>query len=165
MMRILTPEKTLIEVTKAEAFAEARVQFNGSEVRLCQIAKDTKQISGICFTTSTENGLGFLNQNNLIIGNLKSEQAEKMMNDLLTEGYANLSGFEYQPQPHQKKLPVFDNGETLPYYIDNSINNVVYAPARTDTPLGGNGPFSMGTGMVGFNDVVQEDVAEEDEKI
>lgn len=35
MMRILTPKGILVEVVKVELFVEARVQFNGDEVRLC----------------------------------------------------------------------------------------------------------------------------------
>ncbi len=158
MMRILTPKGILVEVLKAEPFVETRVQFNGDEVRLCQIAKDKNQMSGLYFTlASSDSGIGFLNQNNSLIGNLKLEKVEEIMHELLTKGYADLSVLEYQPAPEQDKLTVFDAGESLPYYVDKTIGSTVYAPASADMLLGGNVPFSMGMGMASGRDVFAEE--------
>lgn len=163
MMRIVTPKGILVEVLKAEPFVEARVQFNGDEVRLCQVAKDKTQVSGLYFTlASSDSGIGFLNQSNSMIGNLKLKKAEEIMHDLLTQGYADLSALEYQPAPEQDKLTVFDAGESLPYYVDTTIGSTVYAPASADMPLGGNMPFSMGTGMASGRNVFGEEETDED---
>lgn len=115
-------------------------------------------MSGLYFTGASSNsGMGFLNQSNFVIGNLKLEKAEEIMNDLLTQGYVDLSVLKFQPAPEQDKLTVFDAGESLPYFVDTTIGSNVYAPASAELPLGGNAPFSMGMGMASARDVFGND--------
>lgn len=162
-MRILTPTKKVVEITKVEPFTEARIQFNGKEARLCQITKNKELVSGLYFSLS-DNSMGMFASRDLVLGNLKREKADEIMQELLTQGYADLSDIKYQENVEQDKLYVFDNGETLPYYVDDNLGAISYSPAREDMPVGGNAPFSMGTGIATGKNTMECDDEEYDEE-
>lgn len=137
MIKILTPTGSLIEVAKVEPIVEERVQFNGSEVRLCQIAKDSKQnITGLYITSETDDSV-FCASTNILVANLKPSLAEEIMQKLLSDGYYDFSALDYQAEPAGIKDYVYDTGVSKPYYVEG-LPLHMYSPARSfDFPVKG----------------------------
>lgn len=161
-MRILTPNNTLAVISKVTPFAEERVAFNGSEVRLCQRVRDIKNMSGL-FLNVAQNGFSMINQGDILLGNLKFEKAEEIMQKLLTEGYYDLSELEFQKSAGENRLPMFDGGKTLPYYIDDSMMVARCSPIRESEEVGSNMMFPMGTGAMAQENVFGTDEPEDPE--
>lgn len=137
MMNIITPTGTLIEVVKVEPIVEERVQFNGSEVRLCQVAKDLKQnITGLYITSEVDNSV-FCEATNFLVANLKPSLAEEILQNLLSDGYYDFSTLDYQLKPTGLGQYVYDTGASKPYHIEGMLLNA-YNPARSfDFPVRG----------------------------
>lgn len=137
MIKILTPTGSLIEVAKVEPIVEKRVQFNGSEVRLCQIAKDSKQnITGL-YITSDVNDSVFCESTNILVANLKPSLAEEILQKLLSDGYYDFSALDYQAEPAGIKDYVYDTGASKPYHLEGLLLNAC-SPARSfDFPVRG----------------------------
>lgn len=137
MIKILTPTGSLIEVAKVEPIVEERVQFNGSEVRLCQIAKDSKQnITGLYITSETDDSV-FCASTNILVANLKPSLAEEIMQKLLSDGYYDFSALDYQAEPAGLKDYVYDTGVSKPYHLEGLLLNAC-SPARSfDFPVKG----------------------------
>lgn len=137
MMNIITPTGTLIEVSKVEPIVEKRVQFNGSEVRLCQVAKDLKQTITGLYITSEADASVFCASTNFLVANLKPSLAEEILRNLLSEGYYDFSTLDYQLKPTALGQYVYDTGASKPYYIEGMLLNA-YNPARSfDFPVSG----------------------------
>ena len=137
MMKILTPTGSLIEVAKVEPIVEKRVQFNGSEVRLCQVAKDSKQnITGLYITSEADDSV-FCASTNILVANLKPSLAKEIMQKLLSDGYYDFSALDYQAEPAGLKDYVYDTGVSKPYYVEG-LPLHMYSPARSfDFPVKG----------------------------
>lgn len=137
MMKILTPTGSLIEVAKVEPIVEKRVQFNGSEVRLCQVAKDSKQnITGLYITSEIDDSV-FCASTNILVANLKPSLAEEIMQKLLSDGYYDFSALDYQAEPAGLNDYVYDTGVSKPYHLDGLLLNAC-SPARSfDFPVKG----------------------------
>lgn len=108
-----------MEVFKVEPVVEKRESFNGYVNRRVAVAKDmTQDISAILFTMSEPQNMGFYQSDGgkLLIGNLNRDAVEELMDSLLINGYADLSGYSYQSGNDVKKLK-FDNGKSNPYCI------------------------------------------------
>lgn len=137
MMKILTPTGSLIEVAKVEPIVEKRVQFNGSEVRLCQVAKDSKQnITGLYITSEADDSV-FCASTNILVANLKPSLAEEIMQKLLSDGYYDFSALDYQAEPAGLKDYVYDTGVSKPYHLEGLLLNAC-SPARSfDFPVKG----------------------------
>lgn len=137
MIKILTPTGSLIEVAKVEPIVEKRVQFNGSEVRLCQIAKDSKQnITGLYITSDVDDSV-FCESTNILVANLKPSLAEEILQKLLSDGYYDFSALDYQAKPAGIKDYVYDTGASKPYHLEGLLLNAC-SPARSfDFPVRG----------------------------
>lgn len=137
MIKILTPTGSLIEVAKVEPIVEKRVQFNGSEVRLCQIAKDSKQnITGLYITSDVDDSV-FCESTNILVANLKPSLAEEILQKLLSDGYYDFSALDYQAEPAGIKDYVYDTGASKPYHLEGLLLNAC-SPARSfDFPVRG----------------------------
>ena len=137
MIKILTPTGSLIEVAKVEPIVEKRVQFNGSEVRLCQIAKDSKQnITGLYITSDVDDSV-FCESTNILVANLKPSLAEEILQKLLSDGYYDFSALDYQAEPAGIKDYVYDTGASKPYHLEGLLLNTC-SPARSfDFPVRG----------------------------
>lgn len=119
-MLIKTINGSIKEIATVELIVERRESFNGTVHRRVAVAKDmTQDISGILFTMKRDefNVDVFQPDNSkLLIGNLKREVVEELMDSLLSKGYADLSGFSYQTGNDISKFS-YDRGKSNPYYI------------------------------------------------
>lgn len=162
MMRVLTPNGTLIEVEKAEPIVEERIHFNGSDLRLCQIAKDGGQpVSGIFFTLKNATGIAFdFMSDRFLVGNLSTEAVKKFMGSLVKDGYCDFSQIDFQKEISADNKPVFDNGKTLPYYCGGSIAHT-YSPKPANMDFKINGVASMDAGVLSMQDDVLDILSDE----
>ena len=73
----------LFEISKVEEIVEKRVPFNGTNIRLVQIAKDSKQaVSGLHFQVkNTECNVFAIGE--FTIGNLPTAKVKEIMKQLL----------------------------------------------------------------------------------
>lgn len=151
MMRVLTPNGNVIEVEKAEAVVEKRVSFNGSDIRLCQIAKDKNQpANGLYLSVKAESVFNISNDGNLLVGNLPTDTVKKIITNLAKDGFCDLSGFEYQPEIGISDKPVFDEGKSGPYFCRSNVA-MMFAPRQNiEFPI--NGISNMDTGVYSFTD-------------
>lgn len=113
---------SIMEVCKVEVIVEKRESFNGTVNRRVAVAKDmTQDISGLLFSlTPADSQFGLdafqADESKLLVGNFKREVVEELLDSLLINGYADLSGYSYQPSEDITKLK-FDNGKSDPYFI------------------------------------------------
>lgn len=137
MMKILTPTGSLIEVAKVEPIVEERVQFNGSEVRLCQVAKDSKQnITGLYITSEADDSV-FCASTSILVANLKPSLAEEIMQKLLSGGYYDFSALDYQAKPAGIKDYVYNAGVSKPYHLEGLLLNACSPASSFDFPVRG----------------------------
>ena len=137
MMKILTPTGSLIEVAKVEPIVEERVQFNGSEVRLCQVAKDSKQnITGLYITSEADDSV-FCASTSILVANLKPSLAEEIMQKLLSDGYYDFSALDYQAKPAGIKDYVYNAGASKPYHLEGLLLNACSPAKSFDFPIRG----------------------------
>lgn len=137
MMKILTPTGSLIEVAKVEPIVEERVQFNGSEVRLCQVAKDSKQnITGLYITSEADDSV-FCASTSILVANLKPSLAEEIMQKLLSDGYYDFSALDYQAKPAGIKDYVYNAGASKPYHLEGLLLNACSPAKSFDFPVRG----------------------------
>ena len=104
----------LFEISKVEEIVEKRVPFNGTNIRLVQIAKDSKQaVSGLHFQVkNTECNVFAIGE--FTIGNLPTAKVKEIMKQLLSDGYYDFSDCDFQPMMFVKKYK-FDEGKSKPY--------------------------------------------------
>lgn len=120
MMKILSPKGALLSVTKVEPLVEKRVSFNGSQLRLCQVAKDNYQlVTGVYLTVSSVD-TPFMPAN-IIVGNLKPAVVNDIMNKLLVEGNYDFSQLSYQKSVPFVDKYKYDEGKSLPYYTEGML--------------------------------------------
>lgn len=121
-MIIKTVNGTIMEVVKVEPIVEKRDIFNGTVNRRVAVAKDMREdISGLLFSfTSTASQFGLdafqADESKMLVGNFKREVVEELLDSLLKNGYADLSGYSYQPCEDITKLK-FDHGKSEFYVI------------------------------------------------
>lgn len=136
-MNIITPTGSLIEVTKVEPIVEKRVQFNGSEIRLCQIAKDSKQnITGL-YLSGVADASVFCPSTNILVANLKPSLAEEILQNLLSDGYYDFSALDYQLKPTGLGNYVYDTGASKPYHLEGLLLNACSPAMSFDFPVRG----------------------------
>lgn len=137
MMNIITPTGSLIEITKVEPIVEKRVQFNGSEVRLCQIAKDLKQnITGLYLSGVADDSV-FCPSTNILVANLKPSLTEEILQNLLSDGYYDFSALDYQLKPTGLGNYVYDTGASKPYHLEGLLLNACSPAESFDFPVRG----------------------------
>lgn len=129
----------LFEISKVEEIVEKRVPFNGTNIRLVQIAKDSKQaVSGLHFQVkNTECNVFAIGE--FTIGNLPTAKVKEIMKQLLSDGYYDFSDCDFQPMMFVGKYK-FDEGKSKPYFCAGSLiqfyapNDVFNYPANTIVP-------------------------------
>ena len=124
----------LFEISKVEEIVEKRVPFNGTNIRLVQIAKDSKQaVSGLHFQVkNTECNVFAIGE--FTIGNLPTAKVKEIMKQLLSDGYYDFSDSDFQPMMPVEKYK-FDDGKSMPYFCQGSLIQF-YAPNDVfDCPL------------------------------
>lgn len=129
----------LFEISKVEEIVEKRVPFNGTNIRLVQIAKDSKQaVSGLHFQVkNTECNVFAIGE--FTIGNLPTAKVKEIMKQLLSDGYYDFSDCDFQPMMFVEKYK-FDEGKSKPYFCQGSLiqfyapNDVFNCPANTIVP-------------------------------
>ena len=129
----------LFEISKIEEIVEKRVPFNGTNIRLVQIAKDSKQaVSGLHFQVkNTECNVFAIGE--FTIGNLPTAKVKEIMKQLLSDGYYDFSDCDFQPMMFVEKYK-FDEGKSKPYFCQGSLiqfyapNDVFNYPANTIVP-------------------------------
>lgn len=116
----------LFEISKVEEIVEKRVPFNGTNIRLVQIAKDSKQaVSGLHFQVkNTECNVFAIGE--FTIGNLPTAKVKEIMKQLLSDGYYDFSDCDFQPMMPVEKYK-FDEGKSKPYFCAGSLIQF-YAP-------------------------------------
>lgn len=128
----------LFEISKVEEIVEKRVPFNGTNIRLVQIAKDSKQaVSGLHFQVkNTECNVFAIGE--FTIGNLPTAKVKEIMKQLLSDGYYDFSDCDFQPMMFVEKYK-FDEGKSKPYFCQGSLIQF-YAPNDVfNCPLNING--------------------------
>lgn len=118
-MRLRIMNGSIVMPTKVEGIVEARVKLNDKTHRLVEVAKDTKQnITGLLFHFPYENNVFCpSSEGTLFIGNLKTSVATDIICKLLSEGYADISGLDYQKESFDFEKLIFDEGAGRPYYL------------------------------------------------
>lgn len=139
MIKIMTPNRSVIGVTKVEPVVEKRLHFNGSDIRLCEVAKGTRQkITGLYLTADEKNLFPFAS-GNLLVCNLKPDLAESILRELLSVGYWDFSSLDYQTLEDPTKRYKYDGGASKPYYVDDCTLQM-YQPTNAfhgGAPFGG----------------------------
>ncbi len=111
----------LFEISKVEEIVEKRVPFNGANIRLVQIAKDSKQaVSGLHFQVkNTECNVFAIGE--FTVGNLSTAKVKEIMQQLLSDGYYDFSSFAFQPMLMPAEKYKFDEGKSRPYLCEGSL--------------------------------------------
>ena len=124
MVKVLV-NGVLFEISKVEEIVEKRVPFNGTNIRLVQIAKDSKQaVSGLHFQVkNTECNVFAIGE--FTIGNLPTAKVKEIMKQLLSDGYYDFSDCDFQPMMFVEKYK-FDEGKSkeLKAEIDEEIATI-----------------------------------------
>lgn len=111
----------LFEISKVEEIVEKRVPFNGTNIRLVQIAKDSKQaVSGLHFYVNT-NDFSVFSVHEFTVGNLTTAKVKEIMKQLLADGYYDFSSFTFQPMLMPVEKYKFDEGKSRPYLSEGSL--------------------------------------------
>lgn len=151
-MIIKSVNGSIMEFVKVESIVEKRESFNGTVNRRVAVAKDmTQDITGLLFSFSDEHftpNVFSPDEGNLLIGNLQREVVEELLDSILKNGYADLSGYSYQSGDDITKLK-FDHGKSEPYFIRGFS-----ATIGLERPMGLNPfvPAQMGNIPVGEDD-------------
>lgn len=144
MMKVLTPNGILLRVAGVLPVVEKRVSFNGSEVRLCQIAKDKYQTAtGLYLTTDAEEPCTDIVEN-ILIGNLKPVVVNDIMHCLLEKGYYDFSQFDYQEKVGVFENYTFDEGVSKPYHVEGCLLSMYYPTGSCSLPVAGIFPNASG---------------------
>ena len=128
----------LFEISKVEEIVEKRVPFNGTNIRLVQIAKDSKQaVSGLHFQVkNTECNVFAIGE--FTIGNLPTAKVKEIMKQLLSDGYYDFSDCDFQPMMFVEKYK-FDEGKSKPYFCQGSLIQFYASNDVFNCPLNING--------------------------
>ena len=118
--KMISPTGKLIGVSQAVPVVEKVFKFNGRVQRMSERAGVFKGVKPNAISIKTENCANFMFQNELIIGNLKTERVNTIMRSLLEKGYYDFSEMHFQTARTEEEL-VFDNGASLPYSSDITI--------------------------------------------
>lgn len=115
---------SILEVSRVDVIVEKHDRFNGEMQRRIAVAKDMEQdISGVLFFLNNSNmGLDAFSSaaygnRNILVGNLQRDVVEEILDSLLKNGYADISGYAYQKEHQNTQNIVFDHGKSEPYYL------------------------------------------------
>lgn len=124
---VVKTRKGLFEITFVEAIVEKRVDFNGSRKRMVAVANNTADATGLLIHLLRQNNecFGFaINTNSLFVGNMKNADVEVFFDSLMKDGYADISGFDYQKENENVRNYIFDEGQTKPYICEGFIGMI-----------------------------------------
>lgn len=127
-MRLKSFDGKIVTVAKVIPAVEMRVKFNNHMFRMLEECKAGVEPNALIFSTDAASnpfnttpdifatssmccGMG----NNIFIGNLKTEVAKGILDDLLKKEYADISGLKYQKEEFDSSRNVFDNGKSAAY--------------------------------------------------
>lgn len=121
MMRVITPKGVLREVAEIVPVCEARYKFNGEQRRRVEIANNLYQsiptglvlrfqVHPFALGTGIDNG-------ELFVGNLRTEQVADIQRELMSRGYFDFSTLVYQKAEWLKDT-CYDQGSSMPYTSD-----------------------------------------------
>lgn len=119
-MNILT-EKGLYKLSECRTMCEYRYTGNGVKHRSLEEANKLEYANGIMFVVETSTGNYFDGNKTFFIGNLSNEKVREILSTLNSEGYFDISEWQFQDAPSTINLSeyalgfLFDNGESLPY--------------------------------------------------
>lgn len=108
-------------VTDVTPAVEERRVFNGSKRRILE-PQNNPSVKPNALVFSFDNqgmsgfGFGCSNGWQLLIGNLSSEEVEKILSDLAEKDYADISGLKFQQKKINSDEYVFDDAKSAPYY-------------------------------------------------
>lgn len=122
--------RTVTEVIPA---VEKREVFNGEKrciLERCSSAAVKPNAVAFVFDNGMSSPM-MMPQSKLLIGNLKTEDAERIISDMMSNGVADLSGFKFQKRIPLFEMAKFDNGASMPYVMEN-FNNF----SNEDMPMG-----------------------------
>lgn len=115
----------VFNVRECRVLTEKRFVYNGRKHRLCEMLEDSSDEANglaIYFTEQNMNNAMFGDgMESICILNLKSSYVEKVLNSLLTSGYADLSELNFQKFNFDPCNNTFDGGESLPYKVSTSM--------------------------------------------
>lgn len=110
--------RTVTEVIPA---VEKRETFNGKKRYLmerCASASVKPNALVFALNTGGNSPMG-VPQSRLLIGNLKTGDAEGIIRDMVEHGVADISGFRFQKESPVFNMSKFDNGTSQPYAVEN----------------------------------------------
>lgn len=130
---------SILELSRVDVIVEKHDRFNGEKHRRIAIAKDMEQdISGVLFFIKDSN-MGadtfspmLCNNRNILVGNLHRDVVEEILDSLLKNGYADISGYAYQQEHQDTKSIIFDHGKSEPYYLLDFAATVGFSTFGTD---------------------------------
>lgn len=115
---------SILEVLRVDAIVEKHDHFNGERQRRIAVAKDMEQdISGVLFSVKDSNfgvdvfSSSICRNRDILVGNLHRDVVEEILDSMLKNGYADISGYAYQKEHQDTKNIVFDHGKSKPYYL------------------------------------------------
>lgn len=120
-MRLKDFRGAIRTVVEATPVIEERRVFNGTRRVTSEPCRDASvKPNAVVFTFKDEQSpcFGVPAGMKLFIGNLKSSEAERILSDLATKGYADISDLKYQKKKIVPEQQVFDNGKSGAYYCD-----------------------------------------------
>jgi hypothetical protein len=145
-MRLKSFDGSVCNISWVKPAIEKRETFNGRTRRDFEICSNSK-IKGnglvICVDPVQNTGMSLDGNNNyIVIGNISAEFIDKVVNELLTNGYADVSQLDYQPEQIMPERFKFDAGVGQPYgYKTNMLWGVAFDHAYNGcltNPIPGN---------------------------
>lgn len=123
MFRVLLPNGRLTAISGVEAMVEESVTINGRSRNMAEPCLDLKfQPTAVKLSEPPQGGAGFGGfgglTSNLLIGNLKAEVVNDILQSLMSSGYYSFADFQLK-EVHFLSEAVMDKGESAPYLLRN----------------------------------------------
>jgi hypothetical protein len=133
-MRLKSYDGSVCNISWAKPAIEKRETFNGRTRRDFEICSNHKiKGNGLVFCVDPTQNVGMSldsNANYIVIGNISAEFIDKILDDLLVNGYADVSQLDYQTGQVMPENYKFDSGVGQPYgFKTNMLWGVAFNPA------------------------------------
>lgn len=156
-MRLKSYNGSIKNVGEVIAAVEERYVFNGVKKRSLEKCRNSSvKPNALVFVFNKERpgemnfGMGM--ESDLLIGNLPSGVACKILDSMLTKGYADISNMEFQKVEFNERLCKFDGGKSAAPYRQEGFNLFTNVPGMLNENV-----FSPAVGEdVGFEDMDDE---------
>lgn len=169
MMKLKMQNGSIVEVMKVDPVVEKRDSFNGEVQRRVAVARDMEQdISGVLFHIQHPcANMGVFSPcssgNDILVGNLSRDAVEEIMDSMLKNGYADISGYSYQKEHQCIYSTVFDNGKSDPYYLLDFAATVGLGLGGFGSNMFAPNPFKMSCDTTCNEDNTEFNPVDEDE--